>query len=106
MARSEVDLTGRGPIDAESFATMWHSPGFAEYVNDTARRFARNAEDQRDLKQEAACYLSLAVDGLTCREYRRIAYNAIRCLHRASRQERALSFETYFNYINRDPRLG
>jgi len=84
---------------------MWGSPHFAEYINDTARDFARNAEDQRDLKQEAACYLSLACDGLTICEYKRIAYNTMRRLYRASKRERALSFETYFNYTHRDPRL-
>ena len=70
------------------------------YINDTAQRFSKNLDIQRDLKQEAACYLSLCVDDLTMCEYKRIVYNAMQRYYYAEKQERALSFETFFNAMS------
>ena len=81
------------------FINSW-SLGLDEYINQLAARYGRKPEDAEDYRAEAYLYLSLAKNGLTDEEYKRIARNAITNLMRKYRREEHISFEDYFN--NRD----
>ena len=78
------------------FINSW-SLGLDEYINTLAARYGRRPEDAEDYRAEAYLYLSLARNGLTDEEYKRIAYQAIQNLWRSYRKEDHLSFEDYFN---------
>jgi hypothetical protein len=88
-------------MNATRFFEVWGDQEMKDYIKACSRRFTRNAELRKDLEQEAACYLSLCTDCLTIDEYKRVIYNAMRRYYRADKQERALSFETYFNAMHK-----
>lgn len=82
------------------FIEDW-SPGLDRYIRDLCCRYARRPEDREDLKSEAYLYLSLARHGLTDDELRRVARNAIQNLVRAYRREEHITFDQYFEFMNR-----
>lgn len=82
------------------FIDDW-SPGLDGYIESLCYRYARRPDDREDLRSEAYLYLSLARPGLTCAELRRVARNAIQNLVKSYRREEHVSFEQYFELMNR-----